>query len=325
MEHRLRPGLPLVALNSKGVNVSRAVAADAERPAGGCASGGMILNLTVAIVAPGNMGAAVGRRLVDHGVTVLTTLAGRSSESVARARAAGMTAVEPGRLVEAEWVLSILPPAQALPFAHQAAQWLEGATLKPVFVDCNAVSPETVRVIGAVVARADIPFIDASIIGLPPQPGQPGPRFYASGPEAGRLEKLARHGLDVRVLEGALGAASGLKMCYAGINKGIAALAAAMILAAERTGATAALYEEMSASLPGLLTSLRRQVPDMLPKAYRWVAEMQEIAAFSGEATPAHDVFVGFSRLFAELARDVSGEQQDSATLKAFFVPPERR
>lgn len=284
----------------------------------------MRLNPTVAIVAPGNMGAAVARRLVDHGLTVLTTLAGRSAASVARAQANGMTAVEPGRLVEAEWVLSILPPAQALPFAHQAVQWLEGAALKPVFVDCNAVSPETLRAIGSVVARADIPFIDASIIGLPPKPGQPGPRFYASGPEAGRLEKLARYGLDVRVLEGPLGAASGLKMCYAGINKGIAALAAAMILAAGRSGATAALYEEMSESLPGLLTSLRRQVPEMLPKAYRWVAEMQEIAAFSGEATPAHDVFVGFSRLFAEIARDVAGEKRDSAVLKAFFVPPER-
>ena len=133
---------------------------------------------------------------------------------------------------------------------------------------------------------------------------------------------LARYGLDVRVLEGPLGAASALKMCYAGINKGIAALASMMILAAARSGATAALYEEMSESLPSLLTSLRRQVPEMLPKAYRWVAEMEEIATFNGESGPAHAVFVGFSRLFEDIARDAAGEQRDSALLKAFFATP---
>ena len=277
--------------------------------------------MTVAIVAPGNMGAAVARRLVDNGVTVLTTLSGRSAASFSRAQAAGMVAVSPERLVTAELVLSILPPGQALAFAEQMVPWLAGGGAhKPVFVDCNAVSPETVRAIGAVIGRADVPFIDAAIIGPPPGPGRSGPHFYASGPVAGRLEKLGPYSLDVRVLEGPLGAASALKMCYAGINKGIAALASAMILAAARSGATAALYQEMSESLPGLLESLRCQVPDMLPKAYRWVAEMQEIAAFNGDTVPAHDVFVGFSRLFGEIARDVAGEQRDSAVLKGFFA-----
>jgi len=266
------------------------------------------------------MGAAVARRLVENGVTVLTTLEGRSAASVSRAQAAGMTVVAIGQLVSAELILSILPPGQALGFAEQMAPWLAGGgARKPVFIDCNAVSPETVREIEAVIRRADAPFVDAAIIGLPPRPGQPGPHFYASGPFAGQLQKLGSHGLDVRVLEGPSGAASALKMCYAGINKGIAALAAAMILAAARSGATQALYQEMSESLPGLLESLRRQVPDMLPKAYRWVAEMQEIAAFNGDAGPVHDVFAGFSRLFGEIARDVVGEQRDSAVLKGFF------
>ena len=283
------------------------------------------MNPTVAIVAPGNMGSAVARRLVDNGVTVLTTLTGRSADSMARAQAAGMIATEPDRLGEAELVLSILPPGQALAFAEQLVSWLDGTAHKPVFVDCNAVSPETVQAIGAVVERADMPFVDAAIIGLPPKPGQPGPRFYASGPAAKQLEKLTQYGLDVRVLAGPLGAASALKMCYAGINKGIAALAAAMILAAARSGATAALYQEMSESLPGLLGTLRRQVPDMLPKAYRWVAEMQEIATFTGESGPAHAVFVGFSQLFADLARDVAEEKRDSAVLTAFFETPAGR
>jgi 3-hydroxyisobutyrate dehydrogenase-like beta-hydroxyacid dehydrogenase len=276
---------------------------------------------TVAIVAPGNMGAAVGGRLVEHGVTVLTTLAGRSAASAARARAAGMTAVEPGRLAEAELVLSILPPGEAVGVAEQIMGWIAAAAgrQKPVFVDCNAVSPETVGRIGALVSGAGVRFIDAAIIGLPPKAGERGPRIYASGPVADLVGKLSQYGLDVRVLEGPLGAASALKMCYAGINKGIAALAAAMILAAERSGATQALYQEMSESLPELLKTLRRQMPEMLPKAYRWVAEMEEIAAFTGETGAARAVFWGFAELFGGIARDVAGEQRDSGVLQGFF------
>ncbi len=275
----------------------------------------------VAIVAPGNMGAAVARRLVQHGIRVVTLLEGRGAASAARAQEAGMTAVSRDRLCETQFVLSILPPAAALSFAQTIAPALGSAAQKPVFVDCNAVSPDTVREIGKVIAATGAPFIDASIIGLPPRAGNgPSPHFYSSGPDARRLLVLASYGLDVRVLEGPVGAASALKMCYAGINKGLAAIASAMILAASRSGATAALYQEMSESLPDLLNSLRRQVPDMLPKAYRWVAEMREIAAFGGaEDEATRQIFNGFSRLFEEIAQDVSSEQRASTSLQQFF------
>ena len=100
----------------------------------------------------------------------------------------------------------------------------------------------------------------------------------------------------------------------------LAAIAAAMILAASRSGATEALYQEMSESLPGLLNSLGRQVPDMLPKAYRWVGEMREIAAYVGEDTAARDVFVGFAALFDRIARDAAGERLESDALMGFFT-----
>ena len=274
----------------------------------------------VAIVAPGNMGAAVARRLTEHGVKVLTTLAGRGAASAARADAAGMTNVPLDGLVAAELVLSILPPAHALSFAQQMAPLLLAAERKPVFVDCNAVSPETVRQIGAVISAAGAPFVDASIIGLPPKPGQASPHFYACGASASRVQALSEYGLDVRVLDGPIGAASALKMSYAGINKGVAAIAAAMILAASRSGATEALYQEMSESLPGLLNSLGRQVPDMLPKAYRWVGEMREIAAYAGEDAAARDVFVGFAALFDRIARDAAGKRLESDALTGFFT-----
>ena len=290
------------------------------------------MTLTVAVVAPGNMGAAIARRLVENGVRVLTSLTGRSAASEARARAAGMTAVELGQLGEAQIVLSILPPAHALGFAREMAAVLAGSTgvaagaarlSKPVFVDCNAVSPDTVREIAAVFAGVGVPFVDGSIIGLPPSPRQPSPHFYiaGAGSDTARVVPLAEHGLDIRVLGGPVGAASALKMCYAGINKGLAAIASAMILAAARSGASAALYQEMSESLPGLLGSLTRQVPDMLPKAYRWVAEMREIAAFAGADPAAHAVYVGFSELFDRVARDVARAGAESAALESFFPP----
>ena len=233
-----------------------------------------------------------------------------------------MSVVTRERLCEAQFVMSILPPAAALTFAQTMVPALRDAAHKPLFVDCNAVSPDTVRHIGEVIAATGAPFIDAAIIGLPPKSGSgPSPHFYSSGPDAKRLLALASYGLDVRVLEGPIGAASALKMCYAGINKGLAAIASAMILAAARSGATSALYQEMSESLPDLLNSLRRQVPDMLPKAYRWVAEMREIATFGGaEDEATREIFNGFSRLFEQIAQDVDGEQRASASLRQFFT-----
>lgn len=231
-----------------------------------------------------------------------------------------MAVVAPERLSEADFVLSVLPPGNALKFAGEMAPLLSAAARKPVFVDCNAVSPATAREIETTIAATGAAFVDAAIIGLPPQPGKPSPHFYASGANASRLLPLASHGLDIRVLEGPIGAASALKMCYAGINKGVAAIASAMILAASRSGATAALYQEMSESLPGLLQSLSRQIPDMLPKTYRWVAEMREIAAFSGEDAASGVIFEGFAQLFARIAHDVSGDRQDSAALLRFFA-----
>jgi L-threonate 2-dehydrogenase len=278
----------------------------------------------VAIVAPGNMGAAVAKRLGEHDVSVMTVLEGRGAASAARARDAGMTAVPHGRLCEAQFILSILPPAAALSFAQFMAPVLREAVQKPVFVDCNAVSPDTVRQIGAVIAASGTPFIDAGIIGLPPKPGGPSPHFYASGPEAARLQTLASFGLDIRVLEGPIGAASALKMCYAGINKGVAAISAAMIIAAARSGATAALHQELSESQTALLNSLRRQIPDMLPKAYRWVAEMQEIAAFGGGDAATREIFNGFAQLYAAIAQDVAGDKQASTVLTQFFPQPRK-
>jgi L-threonate 2-dehydrogenase len=297
----------------------------------------------VAIVAPGSMGAAVGARLSAHGVEVLTFLGDRSAASCERARTAGMTSVREQQLAEADFVLSIVPPAAALPFAERAASWLASVPRKPVFVDCNAVSPATVQRIAATVSATGAPFVDAGIIGGPPRTartagtaprdaraGPPreagvrsvaasGPNFYAAGSHAQRFESLAAYGLTIRVLEAPIGAASALKMSYAGITKGLTAVGVAMLLAAIRSGVDRALLGELSESQPQLLESFERGVPAMFPKAYRWVAEMREIAEFAAADSAAAQMFRGASSLYDRLSRDVAGERAESGALEIFL------
>jgi putative dehydrogenase len=274
----------------------------------------------VAIVAAGNMGAGVARRLVEHDVKVVTLLAGRSPASQARAAAAGMVGVSAEALVDVDLLLSIVPPANALSFAEQTSFALKSAHRKPLFVDCNAVNPATVRHIHAVITATGTDFVDAGIIGFPPVPGtKSSPRFYASGEHASRLQVLSEYGLDVRVLEGPVGAASALKMAYAGISKGHIAIFAAMILAAERAGSANALRQELASSESHLLATMSKRVPGMFPKAYRWVAEMQEIAEFAREDPAAYDIWMSISKLYDRLAQDAAGDKDEITALAKFF------
>src|SRR5689334_21573735 len=207
----------------------------------------------VAIVAAGNMGAGIARRLVENGVTVLTLLNGRSPATRERATAAGMQPASLDAVMEADLLLSIVPPGDALSFAEQTAFALKSARRKPVFVDCNAISPATVRHIHAVVSATGAEFVDAGIIGLAPVPGGSGPHIYASGESAPKFAVLSDYGLDIRVLNGPVGAASALKMAFAGISKGQIAIVAAMVLAAERSGSAEALRQELCESEQSLM------------------------------------------------------------------------
>jgi 3-hydroxyisobutyrate dehydrogenase-like beta-hydroxyacid dehydrogenase len=272
----------------------------------------------VAVIAPGSMGAPVGKRLVEHGLKVLTALGGRSTETVARAKAAGMVAASDEEIAGADFLLSILPPGDALPLAERFAPLLRASNAKPVYVDCNAVSPPTAMRIAEVIATTGAPFVDAGIIGSAPRPNY-SPAFYASGPEAPRFATLAAYGLDIRVLGGPLSAASALKMSYGGITKGLTAIGTAMILAATRGGSADPLFAELSKSQPNLLAFFKSHVSTMPPKAYRWVAEMEEVSGFAGDDAEARKMYQAIAELYARVAKDFDGEQKDVAALKAFL------
>src|SRR5712671_2031139 len=176
------------------------------------------MSITIAVVAQGMMGSGVGKRLHERGAEVRTLLSGRSAASAERARAAGMKPAsdEKALLDGADFVLSILPPGEAENLARQLAPALSGLAKKPIYVDCNAISPQTAERVAAIVAPTGAKFVDGGIIGGPPRPGY-SPAIYASGPAASDTAVLRDWRIDWRVIDGPVGAASGLKMSYAGI------------------------------------------------------------------------------------------------------------
>ena len=235
---------------------------------------------TVAILSPGDMGYAVGRSLGEHGLDVVTCLRGRSERTkglALRGNIRDLPTFE-DMVLEADLVLSILVPAQAVGVARQVADALRYTRSKAFFADCNAVSPQTTATMASIIDSAGGRYIDASIIGRPPGPGR-APRFYVSGPDADIMMDLDDKGIIVRHLGDAIGRASGIKMCYAALTKGTWALHVALLTAAEAMGLSEELRAEFSSSQPERLDRMQTDLPELPANAHRWVGEMEEIAA----------------------------------------------
>ena len=277
------------------------------------------MNPTVAIVAQGAMGAGIGGRLVERGLRVVTSLAGRSAASAKRAADAGMIAAPDAEVARADFFLSIVPPGDALALAEKMAGLIAPNNKKPIYVDCNAVSPPTKVKIGNAVMKAGAPFVDVAILGLPPKPGADGPAMIASGPDTGQFVPLGEFGLKIRTIEGPVGAASALKMSYAGITKGFSALTSMMLLAAMRAGIEKELRKELERSHPAFVATFTRAIPDMFGKAYRFVAEMEEIADFVGEDAAARQMYLAFADFYERMAADVAGAKDESGALAKFL------
>jgi 3-hydroxyisobutyrate dehydrogenase-like beta-hydroxyacid dehydrogenase len=265
---------------------------------------------TIAVIAPGAMGSAVARRLVENGARVRTRLEGRSEQTVARARAAGMIPASLEEIAGADLVLSIVPPAEAVALAETLAPVLRAVAARPAYIDLNAINPKTMQKVVTALSGTGCEVIDGSIIGSPPVSGSLGPALYVSGDPNHRADILGKLGLRLRRIDGPVGAASALKMVYGGMNKGTIALQTAMLLAAERAGCGESLREELADSQPQVLARMTRTIPDMYPKAYRWVAEMEEIAEFLGPDDPAAQIFRANAGIFSKVAADRNGDKK---------------
>ena len=261
---------------------------------------------TIAVIAAGAMGAAVGGALGAGGHRVVTALAGRSAATASRAAENGMedlgglgTAV-----AAADVVLSILPPAAALGLAREvvAAGLKDGA----LYVDCNAVAPQTAAAIGEVVVGGGAAFADGGIIGPPPRTGRR-TDLYVSGASVAPVLALngpdtSARGLVFHSAGDAVGDASALKMCHAAIGKGLAAVGWQALTAAKAHGVDGLLAETMAAHHGAVGEAVRRSLPGTVAKAYRFVGEMEEIAATFAAAGLAPDLFDGAARTYGQVA-----------------------
>ena len=260
---------------------------------------------TIAIVSMGDMGAGIAGLLVENGARVLTSLEGRSAASASRARAAGVEDLPDAEMIEqAEVVMSLVPPSEAGATAERFLPLIERSGSKPMFLECNAVAPQTVLALSEPFVERGLRFGDAAVLGLSPKLRGSSPPVYMSGPVQGEADLLRSFGLDTIVLSGKLGDASALKMAFAGINKGFQAMATAMILGAARNGASESLVIELRKSLPELYAWLTRKLPAMYSKAYRWDGEMREIAKFLEPEPGAVAMLTGAADLYQHVAED---------------------
>ena len=269
---------------------------------------------TIGLLSPGDMGHTIGAMLRRHGARLLTCLAGRSERTRALAATAGFedTPTLEELVRECDILLSVLVPASARDTAQRvsAAITREGTARGRdlLYADCNAIAPRTVTTIGEAITGAGARFADVGIIGPPPRKAGT-TRFYASGPGAAEFATLEHYGLGVRVLDGPVGQASGFKMCYGALTKGIQALGTELLVAAQLLGLDEALAAEQRERVPELRAHLERAVPSCPPKAHRWVGEMEEIATCFADLGLTPRILQGAGDLFAFVAGTPIGKE----------------
>ena len=277
---------------------------------------------TVGILSPGDMGHAVGRALREHGLHVVTCLEGRSDRTRELTKSAGIDDLSSLEEVVArcELVLSIVDPGSARDVATAVAAALAATESGAYFADCNAVSPQTTTELEAIIRRAGGRYVDASIIGPPLGTGAP-PRFYASGPHLQMMEQLDGMGIQLHAIGPDIGRASAVKMCYAAMTKGTAALWTALLTAAELMGVSEELKSEFTGSQAGTYKQMESRLPRMPAVAGRWVSEMEQIAATFEQVgvTPlfhqgAAEVYRSVSR--TDLAEETPENRDVSRTLE---------
>jgi 3-hydroxyisobutyrate dehydrogenase-like beta-hydroxyacid dehydrogenase len=250
----------------------------------------------VGLLHPGEMGAAIGAALQARGERVLWASAARSAATAERAERAGLE--DAGDVADlclrCEIVLSVCPPHAAVDVSRAADGF------KGIYVDANAISPQTARAIAGVQSR----FVDGGIVGPPPhQPGTT--RLYLSGAEAEPVAGLfAGTNVEARVISGEPGAASALKAAYAGWTKGGAALLLAVRALARAEGVEETLLAEWGISLPEAEEQSLAAARSARTKGWRWIGEMEEIA----RSMAAQDLPTGFHEAAAEIFRRDSEE-----------------
>jgi 3-hydroxyisobutyrate dehydrogenase-like beta-hydroxyacid dehydrogenase len=252
-------------------------------------------NKTITILNPGDMGASIGACGRAAGHRIFWVSEGRSAESGARAEAAGLEAIASlaAALRDSDVVLSICPPHAALDTASAVA----ATGFAGLYIDGNAIAPGTAAKVGTIVRTSGARFCDGGIIGPPVNKSGTTRMFFSGAPAAEAARLFEGSLLATVVLDGPEEAASSIKMCYAAWTKGTTALLADIRALAGALHVEQALLTEWDLSQAGLTQSSENKVRNNAFKAWRWVAEMNEIAdSFESVGLPD-----GFHRAAAQV------------------------
>ncbi|ABW11787.1 putative dehydrogenase [Parafrankia sp. EAN1pec] len=263
--------------------------------------------VTVAIVSPGAMGSALGRGYVEGGARVIACVAGRSDRTRALAHGLELTGSLEEAVGAADVVLSVVPPGEALAVAGMIRRSAVSGGVSPLVADLNAVAPATVRRLERALDGLDL--VDGSISGGPPDPRAGGgrTRLYVSGPRATEIADLVHPRLDTRILSGAAGVASALKMSTASVYKGLAAVFLHAAVTANTAGVLDAMLDDLAPSFPEQVAELGPWLALSASKAHRYVAEMREIAVTQDAAGLSPELFQAMAAVWEQVAASPLG------------------
>ncbi|EON97900.1 putative 6-phosphogluconate dehydrogenase protein [Phaeoacremonium minimum UCRPA7] len=284
---------------------------------------------TIGILSLGDMGTGIAKLLVAKGFSVATNAKGRSQDTLDRVKAAQVENItsDIDLVKKCDVLLSIVPPRDAAATAQRVIDALSGGVKREpplYFADMNAVAPSTIKDIAQKIDKAAVPvrFIDGSILGGPPAPKDSPegewevPWLPASGPH--KLADIPGYGetlsktLNIKHISDTIGAASGLKMCFASLSKGYTAIAIQSYTTAQRLGVLGDLQEALAALAPARVVQTEKGLVGMAPKAYRWVREMEEISKTHVEEGGFEPfIFQGAAGVYKSVAEDtVLGQEK---------------
>ena len=234
---------------------------------------------TIGLLSPGHMGHLIGLTLQRSGFNIITSLHDRSTRTKNLSEKANILNVGTIKNLvnESDILLSIVPPQNALEVATTVASEIQSSGKTALYVDCNAIAPQTTKKIGSIIIKSGFHFIDGGIIGSPPSKNSI-TRLYVSGPKANDITLLNTNNFSIIRIGDLIGTASALKMCYAALTKGTAALQLAQLTVAQILGIDNYLEEELLLSKNDLYTSMKNSLPKLPAKTHRWIEEMNQIS-----------------------------------------------
>jgi 3-hydroxyisobutyrate dehydrogenase-like beta-hydroxyacid dehydrogenase len=243
-------------------------------------------------------------------------IAGRSAD-FARA---GVTAMpdNAAALADASLILSLVTAGSALTAARDAAAHLSPGSL---WCDMNSVSPATKRAAAAAIDAAGGRYVDCAVMAPVHPLRRDVPILLAGDHAAAARDALAAAGFTaLRVVAGPVGSAAAIKMVRSVMVKGIEALTAECLLAANRAGVTA----EVVASLgPDWAAKADYNLDRMLAHGTRRADEMDEVVATLTDLGVDPLMSRGTARRQRELG--ATGSNPPGLAAKLALIDPDQR